>query len=160
MSLNLLQRQIVDLFRKMSDEEIWQIVQGHIGTVGVPAPAAKAAAPAAAPKPRKRRAAKAKAAAPAKVKAAAKPKKTRTRRTSAEREKLLLAVESVVKDSSGLSASQVAAKVKAPQPRVAAALRELKTAKRIHQGGERRFARYAGDAKTAKNASLAARSKK
>ena len=160
MSLNLLQRQIVDLFRKMSDEEIWPIIQGHIGNVTVasaPAPAAKAA-PAAA-KPRKRRAAKAKAAAPAKVKAAAKPKKTRTRRTSAEREKLLLAVEAAVKDSSGLSASQVAAKVKAPQPRVAAALRELKTAKRIHQGGERRFARYAGDAKTANKASLAARKK-
>ena len=43
------------------------------------------------------------------------------------------------------------------QTRAAAALKELKLAKRIFQGGDRRFARYAGDAKTAEQASLNAR---
>jgi hypothetical protein len=40
---------------------------------------------------------------------------------------------------------------------VATALKELRTAKRIFQGGDRRFARYAGDAKTAARASVIAR---
>jgi len=44
-----------------------------------------------------------------------------------------------------------------PQTRVAAALKDLKLAKRICQGGDRRFARYAGDLKTAEQASLSAR---
>jgi DNA-binding transcriptional regulator GbsR (MarR family) len=56
-----------------------------------------------------------------------------------------------------LSASEIAKKTKLPQSRVASAVRELKAAKRIFQGGDRRFARYAGDPKTALRASTNAR---
>ncbi len=45
-----------------------------------------------------------------------------------------------------------------PQPKAASALKQLKLAKRIVQGGDRRFARYAGDLKTALAASEQARS--
>lgn len=76
---------------------------------------------------------------------------------SAERRGLLDNVERVVKAGSGLSASDVARLAGIPQTRAAAALKELKLARRIFQGGERRFARYAGDAKAAEQASVAAR---
>jgi hypothetical protein len=76
---------------------------------------------------------------------------------SAERQELLDAVERVVKAGAGLSASEVARSAGIPQPRAAAALKELKLSKRIFQGGDRRFARYAGDAKTAEQASASAR---
>ena len=52
-----------------------------------------------------------------------------------------------------MSASQVAKQAAVPQARAAAALKELKLAKRIHQAGDRRFARYAGDPKLAEQAS-------
>ena len=74
-----------------------------------------------------------------------------------ERQELLEAVERVVKSGAGLSASEVARAASIPQTRAAAALKELKLAKRIFQGGDRRFARYAGDLKTAEQASTAAR---
>ena len=74
-----------------------------------------------------------------------------------ERKETLESVERVVKSSSGVSASEVAKAAGVPQPRAAAALKELKLEKRIFQGGDRRFARYAGDAKVAEEASLAAR---
>ncbi len=70
---------------------------------------------------------------------------------------MLDTVERVVKASSGLSASDVARAAGIPQPRAAAALKELKLAQRIFQGGDRRFARYAGDAKVAEQASATAR---
>ena len=101
------------------------------------------------------------------AKAYAKPKKARKvavkkaakggRRTTAARQQLLVTVERAVKHAKGMSASQVASTVRAPQSRVASALRELKVSKRIFQGGDRRFARYAGDARTAQTASLSAR---
>jgi len=62
-----------------------------------------------------------------------------------------------VKSGAGVSASDVARQAGIPQTRAAAALKELKLAKRIFQGGDRRFARYAGDAKTAETASVNAR---
>jgi hypothetical protein len=76
---------------------------------------------------------------------------------SAARNELLEAVEKLVKGGSGMSSSEVAAAAGVPQPRVASALKELKIAKRIFQGGDRRFARYAGDARSATAASLHAR---
>jgi hypothetical protein len=66
-------------------------------------------------------------------------------------------VEEIVKAGAGLSASEVARAAGIPQTRAAAALKELKIGKKIYQGGDRRFARYAGDAKTAEQASTHAR---
>jgi hypothetical protein len=76
---------------------------------------------------------------------------------SQERQDTLNLVEKIVKNSQGVSASDVAKQAGVPQTRAAAALKELKLAKRIFQGGDRRFARYAGDGKTAEQASLNAR---
>jgi hypothetical protein len=56
-----------------------------------------------------------------------------------------------------VSASEVAREAGIPQTRAAAALKELKVGKRIYQGGDRRFARYAGEQKVAEQASLGAR---
>jgi len=70
---------------------------------------------------------------------------------------MLNTIERMVKASSGVSASDVAKAASLRQSRVAAALKELKIAKRIFQGGDRRFARYAGDQKTADQASVIAR---
>ena len=89
-----------------------------------------------------------------------KPRATRPRRpatVSPDRTETLEAVERVVKASTGVSASEVARAAGIPQPRAAAALKELKLEKRLFQGGDRRFARYAGEAKIAEAASLAAR---
>ena len=66
-------------------------------------------------------------------------------------------VERIVRAGGGLSASDVARLASIPQTRAAAALKELKLAKRIFQGGDRRFARYAGDSKVAEQASTTAR---
>lgn len=86
------------------------------------------------------------------------PTRRRRRRVGAEaRQQILTTVEQVIKASKGLSASEIAKKTSIPQARIASAVRELKGARRIHQGGDRRFARYAGDAKTAQKASLWAR---
>jgi len=76
---------------------------------------------------------------------------------SAERQDMLDGVERIVKAGSGVSASDVARLASIPQTRAAAALKELKLAKRIFQGGDRRFARYAGDLKMAEQASTTAR---
>jgi RIO-like serine/threonine protein kinase len=86
----------------------------------------------------------------------AKPIRKR-RATSAAKKQILTTVERAIKSSKGLSASEVAKQTKLPQARVTTAIRELKTARRIFQGGDRRFARYAGSAKTAKTASVFAR---
>ena len=76
---------------------------------------------------------------------------------SAERQGMLDTVERLVKAGAGLSASDVARSAGVPQTRAAAALKELKHKRRIFQGGDRRFARYAGDARTAEQASQVAR---
>jgi len=78
-------------------------------------------------------------------------------RGGAGRQDTLNLVERVVKAGSGLAASDVAKAAGIPQSRASTALKDLKLAKRIFQGGDRRFARYAGDAKTAEQASLHAR---
>lgn len=70
----------------------------------------------------------------------------------------LESVERIVRGSEGISASEVAREAGIPQSRAAAALKELKREKRIFQGGDRRFARYAADSKTAEAASTSARS--
>jgi len=62
-----------------------------------------------------------------------------------------------VRGASGLSAREVAKAAGIPQPRAASALKELKKAKRIFQGGERQFARYGATASPAERASLDAR---
>jgi len=76
---------------------------------------------------------------------------------TAERQALLDSIERVVKSSPGVSASDVARLASVPQTRAAAALKELKLAQRIFQGGDRRFARYAVDLKAAEQASSVAR---
>ncbi|MFH1604035.1 MAG: hypothetical protein ABIH03_09015 [Pseudomonadota bacterium] len=149
--------QIVKLVRNMPDEAILELVRNQLG--GVVAEVAVASAPAAPAKRRgpKRRREAAKTAPAVKTDARATVAQAPKRRSSADRKKVLFAVERAVKTSKGLSASEIASRTKFPQSRVTTAVRELKAAKRIFQGGDRRFARYAGDARTAKQASLTAR---
>lgn len=145
--------QLVSLVRSMPDEAILALVRSQLDEV---APAVLGAAPARA----------ARTAPPGRARAPGRPKGRRggrartgrVRAPSPKREALLGTVEKVVTGAKGLSASDVAKAARVPQSRAASALRELKGAKRIFQGGDRRFARYAGDAKTALAASEAARS--
>jgi len=173
MANDAFEQQIVDLVRKMPDAAIIALVKDRLGSVigagaAVAAPAlvpaaatkrrgrpARTAAPAAAPAAAAPAAPAAKrGAAPAKRKPG-RPKKTAA--LSAERQEVLNSVERIVKSGNGVSASDVARQAGIPQTRAAAALKELKLAKRIFQGGDRRFARYAGEAKTAEQASVNAR---
>jgi hypothetical protein len=118
-----------------------------VAAIAAAAPAAKAAKPV---KPAKR-------GRPAKAGRKGPGRPRQSPALSAERQATLEKVEKLVKGSSGVSASEVARSASIPQTRAAAALKELKLAKRIFQGGDRRFARYAGDAKTAEQASLSSR---
>jgi hypothetical protein len=161
--------QIVHLVRSMSDEAILALVKNQLGAVTASAPLVAGARR----RGRPPRAASAGTQAAAPAPAAAKPSTTskrggaapkrkpgRPRRSPAasqERQDTLNTVEKIVKGSQGVSASDVAKSAGIPQTRAAAALKELKLAKRIFQGGDRRFARYAGDGKTAEQASLNAR---
>jgi ribosomal protein S25 len=166
--------QIVKLVRNMPADAILELVRNQLGVL--PGAAATVSVSAPAPKPVRRkkrvkrvkakrvtvkRAAKkagAKKAVAKKAKGRPKRKAVRgVKRSTVARQKLLGAVEKAVKSSKGLSASEIAKKTKIPQTRVAAAVRELKLGKRIFQGGDRRFARYASDARTAQQASLNAR---
>jgi hypothetical protein len=162
---DLFSTRLAALVRGMTDDALLDLVRNRLGAV-VGAPVSTGAiATAAAPARRRGRPPRAAAAAAAPAKAPAKkeaPKRRpgRPRKTaalSAERQETLNAVERIVKGSSGVSASDVARAAGIPQTRAAAGLKELKLAKRIFQGGDRRFARYAGDAKTAEQASLNAR---
>ena len=174
MANDAFEQQIVDLVRKMPDAAIIALVKDRLGSVlgtAGGAIAAPAAAPAAATK-RRGRPARAAAAAPAAAPAAQAPAATKrgaapakrkpgrpkkTAALSAERQEVLNTVERIVKSGNGVSASDVARQAGIPQTRAAAALKELKLAKRIFQGGDRRFARYAGEQKTAEQASVNAR---
>lgn len=109
--------------------------------------AAKKAAPAKAAPKRK--------AAPKKK--AGKKKRATAKRGGGDRQRELDVVERAIRQSKGLSASEIVKRTKLPRARVSAAVRQLKDAKRIAQGGDRRFARYAADAKTALAASENAR---
>jgi hypothetical protein len=169
MATDAFEQQIVELVRKMPDQAILALVKDRLGAVV----STGAAAPSLVEAPATRRrgrpatrpvvpaaAAPAPARVPAKREAPAKRKPGRPKKTaalSAERQEVLNTVERIVKSSNGVSASDVARQASIPQTRAAAALKELKLAKRIFQGGDRRFARYAGDAKTAEQASLNAR---
>jgi len=176
--------QIVQLVREMPDDAILALVRNQLGSFTAVA-TARTVAPSAAPrtpKARKVKITRAKAPkrasvkaaiaqvsvaapAPAKAKAKAKSKKkVQTRKLKASKRaggsaKLdaLSLVEKIVKSSNGLAASQVAKAAGVPQSRAAAALKELKLGRRIFQGGDRRFARYAGDPRTAEAASMHAR---
>jgi hypothetical protein len=53
--------------------------------------------------------------------------------------------------------SEIAHAVDTVRWRAQAALRKLKASRRVFQGGDRRFARYAGDAATARAASVRVR---
>ena len=153
--LDPLSAQIVTLVRSMPDEALLELVRNqlNLGTAQTPAASFRPAKPLAAV-----RAVRAVVAASAPAKKGAPKGKRRVGRQSSEaRKQLRSTVERTVKSSKGLSASEVAKKVKAPQSRVAALLRDLKHSKRIFQGGDRRYARYAGDVRTAKQASLTAR---
>lgn len=149
MALDAFSAQLVQMVRSMSDEAILDLVRAQIGAAFMPVAVAPARRPgrppsaptAAAPRPAKR------------------PGRKPGRRsgggavTSAAREATLAAVEKAVKGGKGLSSSQVAKVAGIPQPRAAAALKQLKQSKRIFQGGDRRFARYAADLRTAQAAS-------
>jgi hypothetical protein len=170
--MNPFETQIVDLVRKMPADAILALVKDRLASVATSAAPELTVVAAAATK---RRGRPARAAAPTPVMPAApaapakrgggaaapakrkpgRPKKTAA--LSAERQEVLNSVERIVKASGGVSASDVARQAGIPQTRAAAALKELKLAKRIFQGGDRRFARYAGEQKTAEQASLNAR---
>jgi hypothetical protein len=178
MSTDAFTAQIIEYVRRMPDEAILDLVKNRLtgmkGLVSPLAPVAKARPgrkpgrkpgpkPAAAAPAAKATVAKAAPAAkrgpkPKKAKAAKATKRAgRGGRGGAGRQDTLNLVERVVKAGSGLAASDVAKAASIPQSRASTALKELKLAKRIFQGGDRRFARYAGDAKTAEQASLHAR---
>ncbi|HVK66118.1 MAG TPA: hypothetical protein VM694_16660 [Polyangium sp.] len=173
MATDAFEQQIVELVRKMPDSAILALVKDKLGQAVASAPAAAPLVAAAATRGRGRPARTPQALvvapeAPAPVKrgraaapaAPAKRKPGRPKKTaalSAERQEVLNSVERIVKASNGVSASDVARQAGIPQTRAAAALKELKLAKRIFQGGDRRFARYAADLKTAEQASLNAR---
>ncbi|MRG94520.1 hypothetical protein [Polyangium spumosum] len=173
MATDAFEQQIVELVRKMPDQAILALVKDKLGQAVTAAPAAAPLVAAAATRGRGRPArvpqalvAAPEAPAPAKRGRAAAPaapakrKPGRPKKTaalSAERQEVLNSVERIVKASNGVSASDVARQAGIPQTRAAAALKELKLAKRIFQGGDRRFARYAADLKTAEQASLNAR---
>ncbi|MBI4705078.1 MAG: hypothetical protein HY744_28560 [Deltaproteobacteria bacterium] len=157
--------QIVKLVRTMPDEALLALVRQQLDAASASVPAVGPAVPAggAVKRPWQRRAAKrgrgvVAAVRPVAKKSAAVNKAARAaKRTTAGRQELLEAVERAVKQAKGVSASEIARATRVAQTRVASALRELKSARRIFQGGDRRFARYAADAKTAQYASLTAR---
>jgi hypothetical protein len=144
--------QIVAMVRNMPDEALLDLVKHQLDVFTGGAPLAPRSAA------RRGRPRSAAVAAPARApKGSAKRRARRSTAPSAERAAALEAVERIVKSGSGVSASDVARAAKIKQTRAAAALKELKLAKRIFQGGDRRFARYAADAKTALQASQHAR---
>jgi hypothetical protein len=87
------------------------------------------------------------------------PVTTTGKSSPAERRDLLLRIERLVGASKGLAASEVARAAGVSQTKAAAALKELKRERRVFQGGDRRFARYAGNAATAQEASDRARNR-
>jgi ribosomal protein S25 len=155
MATDAFSAQIIELVRKMPDEAILELVKNRLGMAPFRGLGPQAH------EPRSRSAHSPAAGAKSKRRARpASPRSGQPRRATAvsqERKETLDNVERVVKASSGISASEVAKASGIPQPRAAAALKELKLEKRIFQGGDRRFARYAGDTKVAEAASLAAR---
>lgn len=148
--------QIVKFVREMPDEALLELVKQKLGVIGAQVAQSSGA--------RSGSPMRAATAATQKAKNKSNPNRDGARSRgaeppplSADRQSVLANVERVVKEGAGVSASDVAKAAGIPQTRAAAALKELKLAKRIFQGGDRRFARYAGDAKTAEQASSVAR---
>lgn len=147
--------QIVKFVREMPDEALLELVKQKLGVIGAAAASkarkdgstARAVVTATANKAKSKANHGDRRKAPASTRSAISP----------DRQTVLEGVERVVKAGQGVSASEVAKAAGVPQTRAAAALKELKLAKRIFQGGDRRFARYAGDQKTADSASAFAR---
>jgi hypothetical protein len=152
--------QIVKFVREMPDEALLELVKQKLGVVQAAvrkgAQAARTsptrAASAATPKAREKDSTRSDT-----VRPGAGPASGRPPPISADRQATLDKVEGVVRAGNGVSASEVAKAANIPQTRAAAALKELKLAKRIFQGGDRRFARYACDPKVAEQASAFAR---
>ncbi|HTN85788.1 MAG TPA: hypothetical protein VL242_18940 [Sorangium sp.] len=161
MATDAFSQQIVNLVRKMPDEAILALVKNQLGAVTGEAPLVPPPAPRRSRSRARAGAVQSKTSSVAAKRGAAPKRRPGRPRSSpaasAERQETLDAVERVVKAGSGVSASEVAKQAGIPQTRAAAALKELKLEKRIFQGGDRRFARYAGDAKTAEQASANAR---
>jgi hypothetical protein len=132
----------------MPDEALLELVKQKLGVLGVSAARRETGAPFPTRAKGEQGAAR-ETRRPARGRRAASP--------SPERREMLDEVERIVKAGSGVSASEVARSAGIPQTRAAAALKQLKLAKRIFQGGDRRFARYAGNVKTAEKASRIAR---
>lgn len=154
--------QIVKFVRAMSDEALLELVKEKLGAIDTAV--ARSGAQKSGSPTRAASAATQKAKSKGNPSAAADPAPRGSRSggarpppVSGDRQLVLDAVEQVVKSGSGVSASDVAKAANIPQTRAAAALKELKLAKRIFQGGDRRFARYAADPKTAELASDTAR---
>ena len=166
-------QQIVELVRRMPDEAILALVRNQLGGLTGGSLGGLVAGGGASGGTRARRGrgrpagGNASAAArPAPARAAAKGRAGGRKRgggrgrggaNAAQRTELLDKLERIVKSGQGMSASEIARESGVAQSQVAARLKELKTAKRIFQGGDRRFARYAADPKTAEQASLNAR---
>lgn len=144
--------QIVKFVREMPDEALLELVKQKLGVIG--AAVGRAARRSASTVPASTRKTKETRPAPREKRRVA---PARRPAPSADRQGVLDEVERVVKASQGISASEVAKAANIPQTRAASALKELKLAKRIFQGGDRRFARYAGEAKMAEQASTTAR---
>ncbi len=142
--------QLVAMIRQMPDEDLLELVRQHLGDA---APATSAAKPSLAA-PRR---------APARRPSKRRPIKT-TRPTAAKHrfpeERLMDNVEECIHASDGVALEDVAVAVGESRARVASVIGSLKRAKRIFRGGKRRFARYAGSAEVAQEASAAARGEK
>jgi hypothetical protein len=138
---------IVELVRSMPDEAILDLVRARLGTGSAAGGFAGVSGA------KRKRATRGGATGGA----GTRRRGRRPRATSEERTAFLVAVERAVKSSKGVSTRDLAKTLGRPPLHVASAVRELKAAKRIYQGGDKRFARYAGDPKTAKQASLNAR---
>lgn len=161
MAIDPISREIIRLVRSLPDEALLALVATHLGKVSggvrVSRAVVTAARSRAVASDGSRKSGRKPTRKVTKAKPASKRGPKRVTRSSAGRQELIAAVERAIKASNGLSASEIAKAAGVPQARVTSALKELKLAKRIFQGGDRRFARYAGTASVAESASVTAR---
>ena len=148
--LDAFSAQLVSLVRQMPDEALLALVKNQLA--GVDAGAAAETTPKKVGARRTARRAKAKA--PRGVRAPV------TRGSNARRAALVEAVEKFVLGSKGVGLADVATAVGVSKDQAKSALKQLKAAGRIAYGGDRKYARYAADAKTALAASKSARAGK
>ena len=133
-------QQLLDMIRKMPDDAILELVRTNLGVGSIAAGTTTTTAPA---------------------RRTAAPKKGRRKaRTRGDRAALLDRVEAFVRDSKGVGLSDVAEGLGESKSRIQSALRDLKKAGRVAAAGDRRFTRYAVDARTARAASKRARNGK